>query len=746
MGVKKKQLLNKKNRGGGISNVCIYLIQSVFFRMMGPGDNNTNFSMKLSAVLDEIGVNENIVMKRRRAYLLAETMKNITTVKQLTNFPTYIFGSQSEGTTTIGLHSDKDQLICRYDINVMQELSDWKPGAINLMMIEDDTVSPGYCLLQRWRGDVPLPLSKDQVQNPYMKDERGRHLLRNNLNEHVINIYQIKEHRTEGQAITTEWKKNWRALDVVPAIHCKTWPTKALQWLEKSTPSGWPSAKMKVFSKEHGCFLVPVSSKVGSHPESEWRISTSMAERCLMFNLNITQIRCFILMKMICKTKLILKFGKPISSYMCKTVIFHSIANTSLEEWQEKYLLKCLKFSFLKLYNFLQAGNLPHFIIPENNLIAGKFNYEINQRVMEAIHFIIYNTELILTEVRTDQLGNRLKVKLKIVPTPTHLTKSSDILTLITGELLHSVAFVVHQNHIEVSKTLTNISAGKAAFFMLKHIICLTKFFINGTKIEQVASKLLSKLAYSSLGSILAATCTEVSIFLPAAMMWLNAGIDSDVLSSRLKLASVYCGHGNFEKSRQTLQDAKQRYVESKTIVKAICACKKNDVQITSGDFFKYSSQGNEEIAFKCTAFCVTFLKCESKHIPKELGYEFFRSTSIDMKYRTKELDDWMDMAVVDSIPYLYFLQYKTYKVLQREADKQNALKMLSDTIKSEPNLAHKETALNLLGQCYEHESRPNDAFKCYVGSIQLRERNNAANFHICRLLAEEVGKIKSQR
>jgi D-arabinose 5-phosphate isomerase GutQ len=42
------------------------------------------------------------------------------------------------------------------------------------------------------------------------------------------------------------------------------------------------------------CFVVGVG-KTGSVNEAfEWRISTSFAERCLMFNLNSTQIRCYV--------------------------------------------------------------------------------------------------------------------------------------------------------------------------------------------------------------------------------------------------------------------------------------------------------------------------------------------------------------------------------------------------------------------------------------------------------------------
>jgi arginine decarboxylase-like protein len=95
-----------------------------------------------------------------------------------------------------------------------------------------------------------------------------------------------------------------------------------------------------------------------------------------------------------------------------------------------------------------------------------------------------------------------------------------------------------------------------------------------------------------------------------------------------------------------------------------------------------------------------------------------------------------MDWAVVDSLPFLYFIQYKIYSHLQRHQDKQQALNKLIRTIVTDKNLQHRETALNILGQCMEQENRPHEALNCYLLSLQQRARNNAANFHICKLLS----------
>jgi hypothetical protein len=113
-----------------------------------------------------------------------------------------------------------------------------------------------------------------------------------------------------------------------------------------------------------------------------------------------------------------------------------------------------------------------------------------------------------------------------------------------------------------------------------------------------------------------------------------------------------------------------------------------------------------------------------------------FISTQEDRMFRTEEDNDWMDCAVVDSLPYLYFLQYKVYSHLGRHDQKQAALFRLIRTIKEERNLGHRKTALNILGKCMEQEGRAGDALQCYLMSLNVRGRNNAAKIHIATLLS----------
>jgi hypothetical protein len=221
----------------------------------------------------------------------------------------------------------------------------------------------------------------------------------------------------------------------------------------------------------------------------------------------------------------------------------------------------------------------------------------------------------------------------------------------------------------------------------------------------------------------------------PEALTWLEAGLHSDLTSSTLKVASIYYSVGDFISAEVLL-----RFIESQydiNIVEAVCGCFSRIVHITQR-FAEFSDNNDSEALKHIGAFCVIFLPSEVYCVPQELRYEMFRSTAEDMQYRNNREDFWMDWAVVDSLPYIYFLQYKTYGRLERRHEQLRALNYLIRTFSSivtTRNLGHKETAMNLLGQCMEQENRIMDAFRCYTISLNIRPRNNAAKFHVCRLL-----------
>ncbi|XP_060556693.1 uncharacterized protein LOC132717274 [Ruditapes philippinarum] len=514
--------------------------------------------------------------------------------------------------------------------------------------------------------------------------------------------------------------------DIVLALHCKTWSQQARQWLDQQCGGRWPSTEIKQLCSRTGCFVVPVGCRGSEYEQLEWRISTSLSERLLMFNLNITQIRCYVLMKMLIKTFINPLFKDVISSFMCKTVLFHCIANTHPNIWREYNLLSCLSLCFYLLYNNIINENCPHFIIPGNNLMRGKISSEIKPYILEILKNIINSEGVTLLGIKCDNLGSRLQLKFyNRCP-----IKSSHI---ISGQLLQNITVGISGKLLNTYYHLQDRSPNEAVEILKSNLSKLFNCQYEG--LYKTASHIVTSLYCTILGSVLASiNINQYNTVSADTLEIISLGLNTDVASSKLKLASIlYCVQ-EIQKANVVLSEIERRY--DLQIVEPGCNCNVFERKTLKQGFKVLCENHNEEVLQYITALCVRFLPCEIHCVPNELRYEMFRSTQEDRVFRSIKDDEWMDYAVVDSLPYLYFLQYKINSDLGRHDEKQAALFKLVRTIKEEPNLGHRETALNILGKCMEQEGRAGDALQCYSMSLHVRGRNNVAKIHIATLIS----------
>ncbi|XP_060594905.1 uncharacterized protein LOC132749206 [Ruditapes philippinarum] len=700
-----------------------------------PEYSNT-LSLKLSEVLEDVGVNEEMVMKRRRVNMLMASINTVTVRSTCKNATVHYLGSQSEGTTTIGLDSDFDTVIVQYDFNVMQDWSEWKQSKINLLMIQNENVTSGYCFLQLLRSDLPL-FETSIPSEDYIRDGVGRILLRNTL---LSGIREDAERHGPSNAVPGG--EEYTDTDIVYAFPCNSWPQSASQFLERQSIGSLLSPAIKRYVADNECFVVGASSKISTYPELEWRISTSLGERCLMFYLNITQLQCYVLMKMILKSFLDPRKESAMSSFMCKTAMLHCIENAEPNIWEKKNLFTCLTYCLLKLHCYVENETCPHFIISENNLMAGQFTNEEKHNLLRKIGDTIQDDARCLLRITIDDLGYRLQVKLNQIPLIAHMIlHSCDINEECSSVLLLNLAKGISRSQLAILEYTMHLSNSYIESSK-QVIIKLANYSVFGNRLEQFASCCLMQVLFSTLGSIIISSSISQNNQVPySSLMYLSLGLDSDVTSGRLKLASVFYCVGDMDRTEFILRQTESRY--NSDVVEAVCSCWPCPWKSrSSAEFKRTCCEQNENCIFHVVSFCVRFLQTEVNCVPHELQYEMMRSTRDDMLHRSREERQWMNYAVVDSLPYLYFLQYKTYGQLHRYQDQQRALNNLMRIIVQGGNFGHRETTLNLLGQCMEQENKYNEALQCYMLSIQQRERNNAAKIHICRLLAKCVSQM----
>ncbi|CAC5423765.1 unnamed protein product [Mytilus coruscus] len=103
----------------------------------------------------------------------------------------------------------------------------------------------------------------------------------------------------------------------------------------------------------------------------EWRISLSLQERKLMFNLTDVQYKCYVVLKMLNQNNLNLDC---LTSFHWKTCLFYVIENSKSSVWEKKQLCHCIKMCVKQMLKWVKLGVCPNYFIPEDNLFDGRLH------------------------------------------------------------------------------------------------------------------------------------------------------------------------------------------------------------------------------------------------------------------------------------------------------------------------------------------------------------------------------------
>ncbi|KAH3740341.1 hypothetical protein DPMN_047046 [Dreissena polymorpha] len=695
-------------------------------------------SILMFDALDDSGAGKETVLERRRTYLRREHIEKIVYQLQGQNLECFNFGShegfhfgsQTEGTTTPGLQSDIDFLHSSNIFNIMTVWEDWKAGLLNLLMLHDDTTPPQQYLLQVIEFYTPEPVTS-LINDSLVRKDSGQILLSAERWKNNIEY----EDRARGKATkngpSVSWMRNW---DIVNAFHIRKPLPEIQHWIDRCRGKHWPPVQLLEAAQIAPCFLVPAGHPDSDYKREEWRLSPNLIERMLIFSFNMTQIKCYIVLKLIKKSLFANIVGDAITSFHCKTLMFFTIERTHPSLWCEHNLMFVLLLCLHVLRRFLRLGRLPHYIIEGVNLFDGKLSKLLQKRLLVYIDSLIRNNLQDVFCIGIDNIGCRLK-SWSMRP----IVQAGELRGVC---LSNSIRLLLKFEYLErLSRRFTVFiheeSSSHNTFMQhLKYLI--RTFFENSTNgISKTAALECIKQVYTFQISVQTSYYLRLRNVLDGEKIRrAQYSFNSDVASSRLKFASMLYCSGHHQAAVRVLEDVERRY-HSK--VKAVCGF----IHI-EGDsrlqVFADMLSGNKEEGFIDPPFalCVRFSRQESYCAPLILLFEMNRNiTEEEVAQRPFNSKLWMHSAEVDARPFLYYMQYITYGGLG-ERDKQlHAMGVLEAYIdfRNQLNLYHQETALNLLGHCYEMEGDYAEALNYYVWSLRCRRTNNAANWHVLRIM-----------
>ncbi|KAH3704032.1 hypothetical protein DPMN_079087 [Dreissena polymorpha] len=604
------------------------------------------------------------------------------------------------------MHSDIDILHCYKGCTAIHDFADWQCWRMQLLVVTDMSTPPQCCYLQ------PVPLTNPEFVTEITlpgchRYAQGRMFLKNTIHEMNFKADYDKWgidfiRHGPSRSISDD-------TDEVYAIYCAKLPENCQYIFQRPKPGHWPRPELLTQLKENGVFLVPtnhventtnwdpgqhlgiltVRTYDNSH-ELFWKLSTNFMERLLMFDLTITQIKVKMIRKEFCKPLV----GDRLSTFHLKTALLYSVERSPPCIWKDKNFIQCLKLCMTTLRSLLKVRYCPHYTTSNVNLFAGKLRCNEFPVLIEIFTDMIRNDLSCLNNMKMDDLGNRI----------------SSNSTNSTSELRYEELDIVVAR--ELLKRLINQSCPylhvQFLFAPVDTLTCIndhSRFIQNLETNNKTSSGIIHsavsiklKMHYSIQAAMKASLCIGQNEILPQEIFILfDKALTSDVTSCRLKLASIYFSLRRFNEAVAILKQVEVLISKKVMSYSPFVTC------VFDSELLKRRKEF-PDILQNEIALCTIFNRHEINCVPGQLVAEFFRLVKVEYSdlVHPFNLDFWKELAVVDSITYMYYLQYLTFRNTGFISDSQRALKNLHRHV---PYVSgHIETSLNLLGHCWELE------------------------------------------
>jgi len=428
-----------------------------------------------------------------------------------------------------------------------------------------------------------------------------------------------------------------------------------------------------------------------------------------------------------------------------KTALFYAREQLLSEMWTADHLFDCILYCLNLIRDWTISGHFPHYIMDEVNLFDGKINSEQRARLRTVLDIIMDTHLMPLAFVQTDDLGVRILNNVYTVairdmkPRRTMHQEITGSLSVfgnfgfalcIRRILEESADNTPDELCLYLHSLITAMPFHQLHRHNSEHALC---------RLDSVNKVYIIRYLQQHLASTAASICLQHGMHIGNRILtWYNAAIDTDVASTRLKLASMLYCKGNLQMAADVLDDVERRYDST---VQAICGCSRMDPLVTKPGklFTKLLNEGDTDVLLaNRVAYCVRFLRHEVFCAPPFLHYEMIRDVEDDILHRYITERVWMNWAVVDARPFLHYMQYLTFRSLNIRHRQMQAFRSLRDSVVLDHrNLFHPETAINLLAHCLEIDGGTDFALRLLFVSNNVLSRNNAANWHIRRLTHE---------
>lgn len=581
------------------------------------------------------------------------------------------------------------------------DINDWQAGKTQLLA--NQVQWPGYRSLSLLRQDKPSPVKTFEealelrihrhqpkslillFQNETNLEElqtifEEKHLIVKNELIFLDNDYLIGSaaaiafnFKVNGPAISAKEEFGSRIQDHVQALICQSTPFEMDEWLKRTQNKTWPTNDMKEFAKTNGCFLVGVGNKQSKSTFSEeFRVCTSFAERKFFFSMNIVQIRCLIVLKMLMKTYFNHDF-KPMKSFFCKTALLYTIEETENTNWTQDNLLECVLLCLAWLENGLRKNYMPHYFMPSLDMLENRFESEMRMFMADLLSDIIKDPISAILKIEIDTVGSRLHKALNeqctniVNEVENPETTIYKVGKFLLDAYLRYCRYLVNDT---VRDRIQTVKTTEEAISTFQECIELCD---NLDKKEyRLSFKRFLPYLRSHVGSALAGKEIENKIELSdQTLAHLKFGMSSDVTCGSLRYASTLYSVEKYHETCQILETTRNRY--NKDNIAVICGCQKVKMKDFPHAFCQnWKEMLTKETVEQFTSFCVVFVHTDIHIIP-----DAFRTLL------RPSVGPAQDMVSVDGLPFLLALLFLTYRKLNNNEAASEVLTSLNEMVET---------------------------------------------------------------
>ncbi|XP_078311077.1 cyclic GMP-AMP synthase-like receptor 2 [Crassostrea virginica] len=591
-----------------------------------------------------------------------------------------------------------DRLVIFRNMCVLSDETVWNPSEENRMVLLAEFISPGYCMRRYIAGSV---FSEDLY---CLAEDSHAYISSSKFLDKCVN-FSSGYSFSSAPAVVTGRKNNICAVPVLG------WPPAAIDWIYRTRKRCWPEQETMEKVIREGCHCVPIGQNSSNTKNHEWQLSFSVAECTLVQSMDHGSFKLYQLLKILLYERLIVVegCGRSLSSYVIKTLVFWMCENKLPNFVCAINIIESIKKCLTQLEDWIRHGFVPHYFIPERNLLEEMIKPLQRTKMLARLKTIKSNVYLELSNCPTLKVFN---VKTVHSFCALGLTKSLEV---APDHLKMCCEFEFFEN--VGSGTFSSMGWSRASQ-VVKNLE--TAYAVDS--LSDIQLNIVKQLYYrtvNALGKISYRVASNSNSnkkrhsMLRLSEAFLRIGCSTDVASGKLSLASLYFCLKRIRKCI-IITDSTLRGITPFTVYY------RNFRKVTNNEsrrqqYKEVISSDDLPLSLKMKRACVADVEIlRTSHLWPEV-------ISMEIELHPPEVADFTVPALI----YLYFLRFLCFEITD---DIDLKMKTLSDLCVLSYDEEHNNGSLlsfNMIGICHQKVRNYTKAIEMFCKGAKAEK-----NFH----------------